>query len=215
MPVKTDELIDNLSETLAPVPRHAVLLRLAQGVGGGAIVSFLILWVSMGFRPDLAQAVGTSMYWMKFFYTLSLALFAFWATERLARPSSKAGWPLLGAAVVILALTFLSGMQMMYTPPAKRMPMLMGHSSHVCPWLIVGLSIPIFIGTFWALRALAPTRIVLAGAVAGFASGALGAWIYAFRCDETTAPFLLVFFTLGMALVGLLGALVARRALRW
>jgi len=215
MPVKTDELIDNLSETLAPVPRHAVLLRLAQGVGGGAIVSFLILWVSMGFRPDLAQAVGTSMYWMKFFYTLSLALFAFWATERLARPSSKAGWPLLGAAIVILALTFLSGMQMMHTPPAKRMPMLMGHSSHVCPWLIVGLSIPIFIGTFWALRALAPTRLTFAGAVAGILAGAVGTFIYAFHCNESAAPFVAIWYTLGIAAMGVLGAVLGRVLLRW
>ena len=213
--MKTDELIADLSERLSPVPRHAVLLRLLQGVGAGTLVSFLILWASLGFRPDLAHAVDTSMYWMKFFYTLSLALFAFWATERLARPSSKAGWPLFGVAFVILALTFLSGMQMMHTPADKRMPMLMGHSSHICPWLIAIFSVPIFIGTFWSLRALAPTRPVLAGAVAGFASGALGAWIYAFRCDETTAPFLLVFFTLGMAIVGLVGALIARRVLRW
>ncbi len=213
--MKTDELIADLSETLAPVPRHAVLLHLAQGVGLGALVSFLIMWTSLGFRPDLSHAVDTSAYWMKFFYTLSLALFAFWATERLARPSSKAGWPLFGVAFVILALTFLAGMQMMHTPADKRMPMLMGHSSHLCPWLIAMLSIPIFVGTFWSLRTLAPTRIVRAGAVAGFASGALGAWIYAFRCDETTAPFLLVFFTLGMAVVGLVGALIARRALRW
>lgn len=213
--MKTDDLIADLSETLTPVPRHAVLWRLVQGTGAGALVSFLILWAWLGFRPDLAQAVDTSMYWVKFFYTLSLALFAFWATERLARPSSKAGWPLFGVAFVILALTFLSGMRMMHTPADERMHVLMGHSSHVCPFLIAILSVPIFIGTFWSLRALAPTRTVLAGAVAGFASGALGAWIYAFRCDETTAPFLLVFFTLGMALVGLAGAAIARRVLRW
>ncbi len=106
-------------------------------------------------------------------------------------------------------------MQMMHAPADARMPMLMGHSSMICPWLIVLVSAPIFVGTFWSLRALAPTRIVLAGAVAGVTSGALGAWIYAFRCDETTAPFLLVFYTLGMALVGLAGAAIARRVLRW
>ncbi|HUO93379.1 MAG TPA: DUF1109 domain-containing protein [Rhizomicrobium sp.] len=213
--MKTDELIENLSETLEPVPRHWVLRQLLEGVGAGALVSFLILWVSMGFRPDLATAIHTSAYWMKFFYTLALALLGFWATERLARPSSKAGWAFLGIALVIFALTVLSGMQLMHAPAAARMPMIMGHSSRVCPWLIIGLSVPIFAGTFWSLQKLAPTRTVLAGTVAGFASGALGAWIYAFRCDETTAPFLLIFFTLGMAVVGLAGGLVARRVLRW
>lgn len=213
--MKTDELITSLSETLAPVPRHAVLLRLVEGVGAGAIVSFLALWALLGFRPDLANAVTTSAYWMKFVYTLALAILAFWATERLARPSLKASWPLAGLALVVVVLCVLAGMQMMHTPPSARMHLLMGHSAMICPWLIVALSLPIFAGTFWSLQTLAPTRPVFAGAVAGFASGALGAWIYTLRCDETAAPFLLVFFTLGMALVGLAGALAARRLLRW
>jgi len=85
----------------------------------------------------------------------------------------------------------------------------------VCPWLIVAVSLPIFAGTFWSLRALAPTRPVFAGAVAGFASGALGAWVYAFHCDESAAPFVLVFYTLGIAALSASGALIARRLLRW
>jgi hypothetical protein len=213
--VKTDDLIQSLSETLAPVPRYAIVVRLVEGIGAGAIVSFLILWAWLGFRPDLANAITTSAYWMKFVYTLALALLAFWATERLARPSSKASRPLAGLAFVVVVLCVLAGMQMMRAEPAARMHLLMGHSAMVCPWLIVILSIPIFAGTFWSLQTLAPTRPVFAGTVAGFASGALGAWIYAFRCDETAAPFLLVFFTFWMAVVGIVGALVARRLLRW
>jgi hypothetical protein len=213
--VRTDELIENLSATAEPVPRHWVLWRLVGGAGAGAIVSFFILWASMGFRPDLASAIDTSAYWMKFFYTLSLAFFAFWATERLARPSSKAGWAFLGIALVVFALTVASGMQLMHAPADQRMHLIMGHSARVCPWLIVALSVPIFAGTFWSLGAFAPTQTILAGTVAGFASGALGAWIYAFSCNETTAPFLLIFFTLGMATVGLAGSLIARRVLRW
>jgi hypothetical protein len=43
----------------------------------------------------------------------------------------------------------------------------------------------------------------------------LGAWIYAFHCDESAAPFVLVFYTLGIAALSALGALIARRLLRW
>ena len=67
------------------------------------------------------------------------------------------------------------------------------------------LSLPICAGTLWSLRALAPTHLIVAGAVAGFASGALGAWIYAFHCDESAMPFVLIFYTLGIALVGATG----------
>lgn len=85
----------------------------------------------------------------------------------------------------------------------------------VCPWRIALLSLPVFVGTLWSLRALAPTRLVLSGAVAGFASGALGAWIYAFHCDESAAPFVLIFYTLGISAVGAAGAALATRILRW
>jgi hypothetical protein len=213
--VKTDELIDRLSETLAPVRRGAVLLRLVAGIGGGAAISFLLMWTWLGLRPDLMGAMATSAYWMKFFYTLLLALFAFWALARLARPSRDASRLLAAAAVVIASLFVLAMMRWMHAPPSARMPLLMGSSARVCPWRIIALSLPIFAGTLWSLRALAPTRFALTGAVAGFASGAFGAWIYAFHCTESAAPFVLVFYTLGITALAAAGALIAGRLLRW
>ena len=213
--MKTDKLIEDLSNRLAPVSRSAVPRRLAKGALAGAAVSFLIMWVWLGVRPDLVSALGTSAYWMKFAYTLALALLAYWATERLARPAGQAARPLAFGALVIAVLAGLSMMQMMRAPPGARMHLLMGHSAQVCSWHIIVVALPIFAGTFWSLRTLAPTRLALVGAVAGFASGALGASIYAFHCDETAAPFLLVFYTLGMAVLGAAGSLIAGRLLRW
>jgi hypothetical protein len=213
--VKTDDLISALTETLAPVPRYAALLWLVEGIGAGALVSFVAMWTWLGVRPDLATAMTTSAGWMKFGYTLALALFAFWATERLARPSASARAAIAGAIAVFAVLFAFASMKLMMAPPAARMPMIMGSSAQVCPWRIVILSLPIFAGTFWSLRKLAPTRLALAGGVAGFASGALGAWVYAFHCDESAAPFLLVFYTFGIAIVGAAGSLIAGRVLRW
>jgi len=173
------------------------------------------MWLWLGIRPDLADVMTTSAYWMKFGFTFALAVFAFWATERLARPAAQTGRPLAGAALVFALLLAAASVQMMKSAPGTRMPLMMGHSAMVCPWLIVAISTPIFAGTFWSLRSLAPTRLVFTGAVAGFASGALGAWIYAFHCDESAAPFVLVFYTLGIAALGAAGALIARRLLRW
>jgi hypothetical protein len=213
--VKTDDVIDNLTQDLAPVSRHALPMRLALGVGIGATASVIAMVLWLGIRSDLMQAAATRAYWMKFFYTALLAIFAFWATGRLARPGSRADWAFAGIGGVFLILLGMAAMRLMRAPPGARMPLIMGHSAHICPWRIVILSLPIFFGAFWSLRALAPTRLILAGAVAGLASGALGAWIYAFHCDESAAPFVLTFYTLGIACLGAAGAAIARPLLRW
>jgi hypothetical protein len=77
------------------------------------------------------------------------------------------------------------------------------------------VSVPIFLGVFWALRSLAPTRLTLSGAVAGMLAGATGAFIYAFHCTEVSAPFMTVWYTLGIVVVGAVGAVLGRTLLHW
>jgi hypothetical protein len=213
--VKTADLIDKLSGELTPVSRGTVVATLALGLGGGALVSFVLMWAFMGLRPDLPAAMDTGSYWMKFFYTLSLAGIAFWTVERLARPGVPAAMPMRMLLLPLLALLVLSFVDMQGASHAQRMHMMMGASSKVCPWRIVFLSLPIFAGAFWSLTRLAPTRLVIAGAFAGLLAGAFGAWIYAFHCDESAAPFVTIWYTFGIATVGALGGLLGRYVLRW
>ena len=91
----------------------------------------------------------------------------------------------------------------------------MGHSAHVCPWNILIIGLPLLAGAIWAVRGLAPTRLTLAGFVAGGAAGSLGALIYGFHCPETAAPFVAVWYTLGMAAVAAVGGVLGARLLRW
>jgi hypothetical protein len=65
------------------------------------------------------------------------------------------------------------------------------------------------------MRQLAPTRPILAGGCAGLLAGAAGAWVYAFHCNESAAPFMAIWYTLGIAAAGLLGAATGRWVLRW
>jgi hypothetical protein len=46
-------------------------------------------------------------------------------------------------------------------------------------------------------------------------AGAAGAWVYAFHCDESAAPFVAIWYTLGIALVGALGGMLGQWLLRW
>lgn len=65
------------------------------------------------------------------------------------------------------------------------------------------------------MRSLAPTRLHSAGFAAGFLAGAVGAASYALVCSEASVTFVAVWYMLGIALTGLLGALLGQPALRW
>ena len=72
-----------------------------------------------------------------------------------------------------------------------------------------------FGAVLWAMKGLAPTRLVLAGAAAGLLSGAGGALVYALYCIEMAAPFIGIWYLLGMLIPAVAGALIGPRLLRW
>lgn len=211
----TDDLIERLAGDLAPVRPGAVARRLGLGIGAGALVSAAIMLAWLGVRPDIGAAVTTGAYWIKFIYTAAIAAAGLRAVERLARPAGR-GSPALGAVALAVALAALGGAtELGQASAAERMPLMMGSSASACPWIILVLSLPILVGAGWALRGLAPTRLALAGAAAGLAAGGLGAWIYAFHCTETATAFLAIWYTAGVVAVGLIGAALGPRLLRW
>jgi hypothetical protein len=108
-------------------------------------------------------------------------------------------------AAIVLALA----------PPAQRMALVLGQTALACPFLIALVSLPGFVAMFWLMRAWAPTRLRTAGAAAGFSAGALGALAYSLHCPEFAAPFLGVWYVLGMLIPAALGALAGPRWLRW
>jgi hypothetical protein len=212
--VKTDNLIDALADGLVPVRPGRVARVLALALLCGALVSAALMFFGYGLRPDLSSAMAGGPFWMKFAYTLALAGIGLWIVERLARPGTDAG-----SRIALLSLPFAALMAVAlaqwYAPGADRPLLLMGGSANVCARNILILSLPIFIALFWALRRLAPTRLTLAGAGAGLLAGAAGAWIYAFHCTESAAPFVALWYTLGILGAGAMGAILGRWVLRW
>ena len=211
----TNELIDRLSADLRPVPRHALARRLALGLLPGAILAAVAMLVGIGPRADLLAALSMPSFWIKLGYTALLTLAGLLALGRIARP---AGSPRRGAGlalVVLAAVALLGAGQYFAAPPTARHAVLFGHSAIVCPFAILALAVPVFLGAAWALRGLAPTRLTLAGGVAGFLAGAVSALIYSFSCGETGIAFLASWYTLGTLASAGLGALLGRTALRW
>ena len=212
--MKTDELIVHLSADLEPAPAHYVGRVLALGLGLGFLLSALAMLIAMGPRPDLAVAVEGGAFWMKLAYTLSLTGLGLWLVDRLGRSDSSARGPAVMLAVPVILLLIVAMVQF-FQPGVDRHHLVLGDSWRVCAIDILTLSVPIFITVFWAVRKLAPTRLGLAGAGAGLLAGAAGASVYALHCVEYTAPFILIWYTTGIAAAALIGALIGRWALRW
>jgi len=213
--MKTEDLITTLSADVPPVPRHALSRRLAAGLVLGALVTLLAVGAGLGFRPDLWLAMHGAMFWIKWFYTGSLALCASLATLRLARPDAgMTGW-LWVACLPVLGLMAISVEELASVPSSQWLAMWLGASWKVCSTNVFLLSVPIFAGLLWSFRRLAPTRLRLAGATAGLTAGAWGATLYCLHCPESSAIFVLTWYTLGMAVAAAVGAMLGPRLLRW
>jgi hypothetical protein len=212
--MKTDQLIALLADDLAPAPRGLVMRRLLLGLLGGVLLSVLAMMMMLKPRPDLTAAMAGGPFWMKISYTAALAILGLVVVERQARAGADSRIAILALGAPVVALIVLASVQLS-VPQADSAALLMGQSWTVCPWLIVALALPVFAGLLLALRQLAPTRLTLAGAAAGLVAGASAATVYGFHCTESAAPFILIWYTLGIAIAAGLGALAGRWALRW
>lgn len=209
------DLAFRLSKDLAPVPQGFVPRRLALGSLTGFAVSIVLVLVALGLRPDFPRAFHTPMFWVKLAYPLSLAVIAGLASERLARPAGSARARVIWLVVPVVLVVALAVLQLVFAQPATRMELVMGGSARLCPFLVLAAAIPPLLGLVWAMRGLAPTRLRETGAIVGLAAGGAGAFAYAWHCTETGAPFLALWYTLGIALAVLLGWLAGPRVLRW
>lgn len=213
--MKTDELIALLARDAAPVKRGALPMRIGMLALVGAVAAFCILAPWLGIRPDLAEAVTGMTYWMKTLYTLGVGVAGFLLAERLSRPGAKgrAGWVLAG--VFVAAIMAIAISQVVATPPDQLRAAFMGSSWDKCPWRIVVLALPSLAVILWTMRRFAPTRPALAGAAAGLLAGGVAATIYGLHCQEVAAPFVALWYSLGMVLTAAIGAIIGSRALRW
>jgi hypothetical protein len=211
--MKTDDLIHLLARGAGPAPRAVAARRLGPGAALGLLAAAVLAALTLGWVPlALFEHVGA---WFKLVYASALALAAAWLAARLGRPLPRVGAPLAAVAAVLGAALLVGLGSWWQAPAAERMAALMGHSALLCPWNVLGLSLPALALALWALRGLAPTRPVAAGAAAGLFAGALGAFGYALACTEVALPFVAAWYTLGMLLTAGLGALLGPRLLRW
>ena len=211
--MNTNELIDLLSAGESAVDRHALGRRFAVALVAGALGALLLMAAVFGVRPDLVAR--TPLFWAKVALPGSLAPLALWLSSRLARPGMGGGvaWGLL--ALPVLLVWIGGAVELAGVPADARAGLILGKTWRTCPLNIALLSVPTFIGVFWALRGLAPTRLRLAGAAGGLLAGATATLAYCLHCPEMGIPFWGLWYLLGMLVPTALGAALGPRLLRW
>jgi hypothetical protein len=143
-----------------------------------------------------------------------IAALGFWLVQRAGHPGADMGAIARILLLPILAIALLALAQLT-TPGADMRHLILGHSSRVCAFLVILTALPTLAATFWALKRMAPTRLTLAGVGAGLFAGAAGAFVYSFHCTEGSAPFIGIWYSLGIALTAAIGGFLGRNLLRW
>ncbi|MGH6623600.1 MAG: NrsF family protein [Burkholderiaceae bacterium] len=213
--MRTDDLVAMLANGAgAAAPMHAGRrMALASTIGALTAAPLLIGW--LGLNPELAEAARLPMFWVKLGFAGAVAAGALAVTRRLARPGDRVQRALCSLAVPFALLWILAALVLAAAAPEAREELVFGETWASCPINIALLSVPTFIAAFAAMKALAPTRLVLAGASAGLLAGAVGAWVYTLHCPELAAPFLGLWYIFGMLIPAVIGALLGPRLLRW
>jgi hypothetical protein len=213
--MRTDELIAVLAADVTPIDPGRSDRRFFTKLAGGAVLALAAMLLFMGTRPDVAGAAALPMFWIKLIFPASLALAALVALRRLSYPGMRLGRAPAAAALPVTAIWIFAGLVLLTAPTGERLALVLGDTWIECPFSIALLSVPALALALWATRELAPTRLALAGAAAGLFAGAVAAFAYALHCPETQAPFLAVWYVLGMLIPVGAGALLGRRLLRW
>lgn len=215
MTMRTDHLIASLAQDLRPTPPRAMQRRLLAALLLGMLAAAILMSATLGIRPDLGAALHGHAFWMKSLYVGSLAVLAAAGTIRLARPDTAPPRWLWLAVIPVLTVMLLAAAELLRAMPDERPDIWLGTTWKICPLLVLILSAPIFFALSKGLARLAPTRLRAAGALAGVTAGASAALIYCLHCPESTASFVVTWYSAGIALAGLIGSALGPRLLRW
>lgn len=210
--MKTEDFIDFLATGAGPAPefnmslkfRAALLAGLAASLGMGLVANGM----ASGSLPSFVR-------WSKLVYAMSVLTFGWVLLKQLARPLSDVRASLWGLLLVVLVMAGFGVSDLTAASSDQYDDLLRGHTWLMCSMSILLFSLPALAAALWMLRSMAPTRLRLAGFAAGIFAGAQGALGYCIVGPDDSPLFVAIWYTLGIALSGLLGMLLGPRVLRW
>lgn len=213
--VTTDNLIAELAGEVKPVVPGAAAWRIAGALLGGGVVALLMLYTWLGLPLQHVARTGVMVFAVKLAYAVAVTGLAAGLALISGRPGRRLGLRWAWLAVPPMVVAAAAAMQLSDAAGAARAGLVFGATWIQCLAAIALTSIPAFVLMLLAFRRLAPVRLRASGFLAGLSAGATASIVYALFCPETAAPFLLVWYTLGMIAPALFGAIAGPRLLRW
>lgn len=212
--MRTDELVHALVAD-RDAAQSSIGRPFALAIAVGFAISAVLFWMALGPRPDIAAAAATVRFDLKIVQALLLAATAAALALRLSQPGAGTRLQTVATAAVPVLLLVAVLAELLVVPAGQWQSKLVGSNSRICLTAIPLLSLPLLAALLLALRHGAPTSRGAAGAAAGLVAGGLSAALYATHCTDDSPLFVATWYTIAIAAVTVLGAILGRRLLRW
>ena len=219
---KIDDTILLLSKDIEAVPpslslRESYHLTLTLGVM--LIITLTMIAAILGWmelRPDYSAIIHQPKVMLKQALPLLAVLVLLPGFSYVCHPETEISWSrmIIGAAAVsLLPVMFI--FHLFLYPAQEWMTLIQGGSMVRCILLIPLLAMVVLSAQIVVLRRGAPSHPILAGAQAGLIAGAFATLVYANFCTEDDPMFYGIWYSFGIILSTLIGALAGWRLLRW
>lgn len=211
--MRTEELIHALAadRTVAIRPGRAFVLALAAG----AVIAATVLLSTLGIRPDFLVVIHTIRFPYKFVVTIALFAASVRLAFALARPGGDVAAAVRTLGIPALLIGVALVVELVVLPEADWGRRLVGSNARLCLMAIPVIAVGPLVGLLLAFRSGAPTSPMRAGASAGLVASALAATFYAAHCTDDSPLFIAAWYSLAIAFVTVVGAVIGSRALRW
>ena len=211
--LRTDALIKALAADVAAPVRMSLRRALVLAMIPAAVVSFALLLMSAGIRPDIAAAFVAGVVPFKLAVTLTLTVSAFLLAQRVSRPDNDPqilyyALPpalLVGAGILFEVFATRSGVDTRS----------LGNTPLACVSLVLLFSLPPLVAAFAVMRRGAARSPAMAGAAAGLFAAGVGASVYALHCPNDDAIYVGIWYGLAVAIAAGVGSLLGRKLLNW
>ncbi len=215
--MKTEDLVTRLSQD-EPQPSRwtpATALMIAVMAAFAAALALSFVWLTP--RIDLLAVLNARDHTvlLKFFFTFSVVVGALPIVRDLTTPGRSVGTTAIVALLPFFIVALLAVRELAMLPAAELHRVTVDASWVKCLWQVPVLGLPAFAILAFCARRLAPTNLVRAGAYIGLLAGGIGAAGYALHCHDDSMLFVAIAYTLAIAEMAAVGAMLGPRVLRW
>ena len=218
--MKTDDLISMLAQedtvTKSPPSLMPMLFLAGSILLFGLLLATSLFQESVGIRTDYHEAIGSIFVMIKQIAPLLLLVFLLPFMKKTIYPETK-----ITHKSLLLTLPFIVLMGSVFTISLSQQPManwahaMQGETLFKCLTFIPLLSLIVIIAEFIWLRQGAPSHPVMAGFYAGLVAGGMACYIYAFHCIEDDPAFYALWYSAGIFIASMIGAIGGKLFLRW